>query len=203
MGTKYISWLAPVFGLVLLGGGCVVPGNAPASRGGATSLTLVADERPAISVVMQPSGPSVRSQRTQRTIVPGIDIFPDGRCLVRRLDGTEQEKSIGTAGVREMVAFFDEKGLFFLSDEAIEKRLEAMDVPQIQVDRSGPSVFHKLRESAPVNYRTGLQVRLEGQTILLARWDLDLEIHWFPQLRELRVIRACVDKVFAVADEKW
>ena len=203
MATKLLSWLAPAVGLAILSAGCVAPGLAPASRGGATSLTLAADHRPAISVVMQPAGPAVRSKLTQRTLVPGIDIFPDGRCFVRRLDGTELAKNLGPADVRELVAFFDAQGLFFLSNDALEKRLEEMDVPQIQVDRKGPSVLYKLREAAPVNYRTGLQVRLEGQTILLARWDLDLELRWFPQVRELRVIRACVDKVFAVTDEQW
>ena len=202
MSKILVRMLAGV-GLAVLWSGCASRPLAPLQGGTPTSLTLANDHRPAISVVLQPAQQPVRSQKSGRTIVPGIDIFPDGHCFVRRLDGTETEKNIGVVGVRELVAFLDEQGFFFLSNDKLAARLEEADVPQISVDRHGPAVFYKLREATPVNYRTALQVRLTGGTVLVSRWDLDLERHWFPQMRELHVLRACVDKVFAAAGEKW
>lgn len=203
MTSKLLLRFAPPAALAVLWAGCTAPNLAPTQREQPTSLTLANDHRPAISVALQPAGRPVMSQESRLAIVPGIDIFPDGRCLVRRPDGSEQRKDIGRARVRELVEFFDDRGLFFLTNDALDARLSEADVPQINVDRGGASVLYKLREAAPVNYRTGLQVRLEGMTVLLSRWDLDLELRWFPQVRELHIIRACVDKVFEAADEKW
>src|SRR6267143_614379 len=54
-------------------------------------VAQTASPQPVISVEEEPTMIQVTSQRSGQVITPGIDIFADGRCLVRRFDGQELE----------------------------------------------------------------------------------------------------------------
>src|SRR6266850_1951744 len=63
--------------------------------------------QPVISVEEEPTMIQVTSQRSGRVITPGIDIFADGRCLVRRFDGQELEKRLRVGKVRSLLQVFE------------------------------------------------------------------------------------------------
>src|SRR6266516_38874 len=79
-------------------------------------VTKATSTQPVVSVKERPTMIRVISRRSGMEITPGIDIFADGRCVVRTFRGEELERKLEPSDVRRLLKFFDRQGLFSISD---------------------------------------------------------------------------------------
>ena len=96
--------------LTLAVAGCRAP--APTQIAKVEYPVLGGDTNALISVYERPTMFRVVSKTSGRDIVPGIDIYVDGQCSVRRFDGTELQKRIKPSELSALLGFFDESGFF-------------------------------------------------------------------------------------------
>lgn len=87
----------------------------------ALPFPLVADGKPAITVHLEPTYINVTSRKTGAYIIPGVEIYSGGGCVIRDFDGTELERRISQQQLAELLRFFDAERIFGLTDRAVDE----------------------------------------------------------------------------------
>lgn len=154
---------------------------------------MTGDSNAVISVSERPTMIRVVSKTSGRDIIPGIDIYADGRCLIRRFDGTEPEKRLTPSELSELLRFLDQSGFFGLSEVQIESKVEAT--------QHLPSGGIRVRSVIDANY-TSVFARTISKTNRIERYALDFELEWYPEIAELRVMRDAFRRVHEIVGEK-
>ena len=138
----------------------------------------------------------VTSRRSGQEITPGIDIFADGRCLVRRFDGQELEKRLHVGEVRSLLQFFESQGLFSISDASIERAIDR-ELEPMQI--GGVRVGSRSRVLASDASYTRISARTGSKSVRISRYALASELEHYQSVTGLRTVQTCVQRVYDVA----
>ena len=177
--------------LTLAVAGCRAP--APTQIAKVEYPVLGGDTNALISVYERPTMFRVVSKTSGRDIVPGIDIYVDGQCSVRRFDGTELQKRIKPSELSALLSFFDESGFFRLSALQMDSKVEAAHrLP------SGGIHGHSVTDSSYI----GVFARTQSKTNHIERYALDHELEWYPDIAELKLLGDVFRRVHEVVGEK-
>jgi hypothetical protein len=158
------------------------------SESAALPYQLVADGKPAITVQLESTYIYVTSRNTGAKIIPGIEIFAGGGCIIRDFEGTELERRISQQQLADLLRFFEAERIFGLSDRAVDEAAAR------NAKGSGTFRTHQIN--------TRLIIRQPNILTYLSRYDLTNEIKSHPNCRELQAIQRCVDKVYEIVGAK-
>lgn len=158
---------------------------APVGYNDDTPVTPATATEPVITVEERPTMIRVTSKQSGKTIIPGVDIFADGRCVIRTFRGEENERKLQPSDVRGLLDYFDRQGLFSISDESIKRAIT-------------DHYFGQGGGAIDANH-TRIAVRTATIQMEVSRNALDREIERYPAVGELRKIQNCVDKVYEIA----
>lgn len=153
-----------------------------------------------ISVEEEPTFIRVLSQRTGKEITPGIDIFADGRCLVRKFDGTEFEKRLRPDDVHGLLQFFERQGLFNISQASIERAIDGAneivwkELPDGSFQGTSPA-----RSWTTHMNHTRIGAVSDSTNVWISRYDLAGEVGQYSTVAELQTVSRCVERVYEVA----
>lgn len=127
----------------------------------------------------------VRSKLTGQPMSPGIEIYSDGATIIKRRDGTQLARRIDIKAVQELLAFFQQQGLFKLSTEIVDK--------EITIPKPIP---------APTdNPTTTLFASTDAQKISISRNALGFFVGRFPESQGLQTINRCIAKLYEITGE--
>ncbi len=157
--------------------GCRAPLPKRAER--AAGPVIAADTNLVIALSERPTHGLILSEATGELITPGIDVYANGRCIIRNLGGAETEKQISSAEVTKLLQAIDRSGFFELSSAALDARVKAL-----QVGRGIKGANH-----------TAVFARVASKTNRIERYALDWELEWYPEMLELGVLRDVVMSV--------
>jgi len=151
---------------------------------------LIADGQPAISVQLDLTGRRIISPQTGVDMIPGVDIYADGLCTIRRFDGTEAQRRISQCQIAALVRFFETERVLGLTDAAIEQAISS-------------DIRHQLEQSNSVSMvgsthqiRTQLVIRQPTLLTQVSRYGLSDEIKSHPSAWELVAVERCVGKIY-------
>jgi hypothetical protein len=158
--------------------------------------------QPVISVEEQPTMIRVVSRGSGREITPGIDIFADGRCVVRRFDGQELERRLRADEVRSLLQFFEPEGLFSISDASIEHAIDRELEPiRTELPGGGVRISSRGRVLVTDSNHTRIFARTDSESVRISRYALDSELEHYRTVTELRTVQRCVQRVYDVAGQ--
>lgn len=164
----------------------------------------VSADQPVISVEERLVIPPVTSRRSGRSMNPGIDIFADGRCAIRKFNGSELEKRLSPANVRGLLEFFENEGLFSVSNASIERAIDRALTPATEKSSDGNlRVPIRLRAKISDCTETFISARNGAGSVQISRYALCFEVTEYPTVAELRTVQKCVDRVYDIVGRIW
>jgi hypothetical protein len=156
--------------------------------------------QPVISVAERSTMIRVVSQRSGAEITPGIDIFADGRCMVRTFRGEEVERRLPPSAVSGLLDFFDRQGLFSISDASIERAIDReLEPVRTELADGGVSVSTRGRVLVVDSSHTRIAARSPTKKVEISRYALHAELEHYRTVTELRTVQRCVERVYEVA----
>jgi hypothetical protein len=93
------------------------------------AVTSPGKEGSIVSVSSEPTGLTVKSQRSGKKIIPGIDIYSDGTVLVRRYDGSEASKHIDRTAVETLLRSLDRTRFYKISEDSFNTEVDSSHRP--------------------------------------------------------------------------
>lgn len=167
-----------------------------------TGSRVPAAENPAISIQEWPTITRVYSKSSGAELLPGVELYNDGRCVLRTFRGEEIHKSFHRAAVVRLLKLWKRQGLFSISSDAIEKaksterqrRTVVTDLPDGSFSIETPPI----RTTPTDMVQMRITARTETETVLLSVNGLLWQIESFPAIREYRTMRRCVNEVYKV-----
>jgi hypothetical protein len=100
----------------------------------AVALPLVleisaAKESPVISLSSEPTGLTVKSKSGEQ-IIPGIDIYSDGRVAIRRYDGSEATKRLAKDAIQKLLDRLERTRFYNITEESFDAEFYASQRPR-------------------------------------------------------------------------
>jgi hypothetical protein len=166
--------------------------HAPVIETHATEAVISVEERNTIFRVISP--------QSGKEITPGVDIYADGRCVVRTSDGQEFEKKLQSADIRRLLKFFDHQGLFSISDESIERAIDR-ELEPVRTELPGGGVMVSTRGRVCVVDAsfTRIAARTPAKEVDIWRYALKVELDEYRTVTELRTVQRCIERVYDIA----
>jgi hypothetical protein len=93
------------------------------------AVTAPAKERSVVSVSSEPTGLTVKSQRSGKKMIPGIDIYSDGTVLVRRYDGSEATKHIDRTAVETLLQSLERTRFDKITEDSFNAEVDSSHRP--------------------------------------------------------------------------
>jgi hypothetical protein len=93
------------------------------------AFTSSAKEGLVVSVSSTPTGLTVKSQKSGKKIIPGVDIYSDGTVLVRRYDGSEATKHIDRTAVETLVRSLDRTRFYKITEDSFNTEINSSQRP--------------------------------------------------------------------------
>jgi hypothetical protein len=150
---------------------------------------LESDTNAVISLREMPTSLQVVSEKSGKTIFPGIDIYADGRCSIRRWNGTEFEHQISKETLAELLRKLQESGFFGLSTAEIDEALRREESRQGRM---------RSRGHQPV---TKVVARTLTRTNSVEQYGIDWKLKTYPQVKEVGAFFDCMRHIHEAAGE--
>jgi hypothetical protein len=93
------------------------------------AATSSAKERSVVSVSSEPTGLTVKSQRSGKKIIPGIDIYSDGTVLIRRYDGSEATKHIDASAIETLLQSLNRTRFYKITENSFNTEVNSSQPP--------------------------------------------------------------------------
>src|SRR5258707_5167007 len=93
------------------------------------AATSSAEERSVASVSSEPTGLTVKSQKSGKKIIPGIDIYSDGTVLIRRYDGSEATKHIDKTAVETLLQSLIRTRFYKITEDSFNTEVNSSHPP--------------------------------------------------------------------------
>ena len=188
------QWRVSRIALLLLLVTVVLAGctSAPVARAPGDELVVSFEERPTMYRII--------SKRTGAIIIPGVDIFASGRCLLRTVDGEELERRLSPGDVQSLLKFLDGQGLFDISNESIERAIDRevnpvlVELPNGEFSVSGTGPVCVVDAS-----RSRIVAHMGSKRVDISRYALGVEVEHYRAVTELRTVQNCIKKVCEVS----
>ena len=137
------------------------------------------------------------------TIIPGVDMYDDGRCIIRTFDGREFQKTITNDKVRDLLAYLERHGVFGISRAAIDQSIDRLHEPTTNLLADGTmSISWPMRAFVSDAGFTELTVRTGTNSLTIGREALYFEAKHYPQVLELRALTNFVHKIYETVGER-
>lgn len=142
----------------------------------------------------------ILAKNSGEVIVPGVDIFSDGRCIVRNFDGEVIEKKLSASKVRDLMDFFSREGLFDISTASIDRAIDRELQPIVtELPGGGSMTSSRGRVLVVDGSVTCLAVRTLAKQVEISRHALSCELKEYQTVVELRAVDRCIKRVYQVA----
>ena len=82
-----------------------------------------------MSVSSNPTGLTVKSQRSGKKIIPGIDIYSEGTVLNRRYDGSEATKRIDKTAVETLLQSLNRTRFYKITEDSFNAEVNSSHSP--------------------------------------------------------------------------
>ena len=142
----------------------------------------------------------ILSQHSGQQITPGVEIFADGRCIVRNFQGEEFKKRLHASEVDKLLMFFEREQFFSLSDASIKHAIDR-ELEPVYTELTDGEAWMSIRGPVIVidsNY-TKIAARTHSKSVEISQYALDSELDCHPTVTELRTLKRCIDRVYEVA----
>lgn len=175
----------------------VSPTNATPAQAAIPIPVISASQYGAMSRIT-PKKPSILRDRV---FIPGVEIFADGRCYVKTQAGDEFDRRITPDEVESLLHYFQEQGLFSLSDPKISEIIEKyVSTPTIvDLPGGGQTVTYPGRHFFHDGIRDSISVRTEALSFAVRGRPLLYELEAYPSIAELRTLHECIKRVYDAA----
>jgi hypothetical protein len=153
--------------------------------GGAVTAAEPAGAALVVSVGESPNIFAQRSKTTGETVTPGIEIYADGTTIIRSSDGEHSAKRIDVQRLAELLAYFREQRLFYLTEQKLtEAMVKARGLP------------------APTDQTTTiLFATADKQKVSLKVYAFPLVVENHPQVEDLQIMKRCIAKIYEITGE--
>jgi hypothetical protein len=155
------------------------------------AVSAPAKERPVVSVSSEPTGLTVKSQKSGKKIVPGIDIYSDGRVIVRRYDGSEASKHIDKTAVETLLQSLDSLRFYKISEKSFDA----------EVNKSNPpgEVERIVITDCPIWRIRTRDAGVIHSTKFYGLWEM---AKYYPNIKELETLKDAILMVYLAVGEK-
>ena len=158
---------------------------------GLCALSSDAKEQPIISASSEPTGLTVESQKTGKKIIPGIDMYSDGRVAIRRYDGSEATKHIDPEAVRHLAASVARTKFYEITEDSFNAELARAE--------KGGVTERIVITDCPI---WGLRTHINGVTRSTKYYGLWEMSEHYPRNRQLKTLKDAILQVYAAVGEK-
>jgi len=155
------------------------------------AITSWAKEGSVVSVSSEPTGLTVKSQKSGKKIIPGVDIYSDGKVIVRRYDGSEATKHIDKPAVEKLLRSLDSTKFYKVTEESFDAEVNKSNPPG-EVERIvvTDSVVWRIRtRNAGVTHSTKFY----------GLWEM---AEHYPNIEQLKTLRGAILMVYSAVGEK-
>jgi hypothetical protein len=131
----------------------------------------------------------VTSKKTGATIDPGIDIYADGRCSIRRWDGTEIEHMVSKETIGELLRNLHQSEFFEMTTAELDEAISR------EQSREGTMRF--ITDQAV----TRIVARTPTRTNSVEQYAIDWKLRTYPKVEELGAFFECMRHIHKAAEE--
>jgi len=162
---------------------------------GLTAMLLAAStpvkERLVVRVSSEPTGLTVKSQKSGKKIIPGVDIYSDGTVIVRRYDGSEGIKHIDKRAVETLLKSLDSTRFYKVTEESFDA----------EVNKSNPpgEIERIVVTDCPVWRIRTRNAGVTHSTKFYGLWEM---AEHYPNIEQLKVLKDAILMVYSAAGEK-
>lgn len=150
-----------------------------------------AKERSVVSVSSEPTGLTVKSQRSGKKIIPGIDIYSDGTVLVRRYDGSEAIMHLDRAAVDTLLQSLDRTRFYKITEDSFHAEVD-------KSHRSG-EVERIVMTDCPIWTIRTRNAGVTRSTKFYGLWDM---AEHYPHIKQLNTLKDAFLMVYSAVGEK-
>lgn len=162
---------------------------------GLLTLTSAAAQQPVISISSEPTGLTVESQKTGKKMIPGIDIYSDGRVAVRRYAGSQSVKRIDGKTVEQLYQELLKSKFYRVTEDSFHAELDAAH-PAGTTERTTERIAIT---DCPI-WSLRIQRRdAVRSTKFYGLWDM---AEYYPRNKQLKILRDAILRVYAAVGEK-
>ncbi|HEY1170714.1 MAG TPA: hypothetical protein VGH19_05030 [Verrucomicrobiae bacterium] len=166
---------------------------------------------PIISVANESTYMLAISKKSGKRIIPGYDIFADGKCSLRSSEGDEFTLKLPPEEVTGLVSFSKEQGFFSISNESLEKAsypITSIDLQLVTNEISGVVSVEVIGATSTYSMETHanqVTVSIQDGTVKnsISRYNLHKEIKHYTNLTQFQIIGRCVDKIDETVLTTW
>jgi hypothetical protein len=155
------------------------------------AITSCAKEGSVVSVSSEPTGLTVKSQKSGRKIIPGIDIYSDGRVLVRRYDGSEATKHIDRTAVETLLRSLDDTRFYKITEDSFNTEVNKANPPG-EVERI-------VVTDCPVWRIRTRNAGVTHSTKFYGLWEM---AEHYPNIEQLKTLKGAILMVYSAVGEK-
>jgi hypothetical protein len=162
---------------------------------GLTTMLLVAStpatERLVVRVSSEPTGLTVKSQKSGKKIIPGVDIYSDGKVIVRRYDGSEATKHIDKPAIEKLLRSLDSTKFYKVTEESFDGEVNKSNPPG-EVERI------VVTDSVVWCIRTR-NAGVTHSTKFYGLWEM---AEHYPNIEQLKTLKDAILMVYSAVGEK-
>jgi len=141
----------------------------------------------------------VISRESGRDITPGVEVFADGSCRIKTVEGDEYTTKLERSTVRGLLSFLEREGLFSISDESIERAIDRELQPvRTELPGGGVSFTSRGRVFVTDSAHARISARAGTNSVRISRYALESEIEHYRTVTELRTVQRCIQRVYDV-----
>jgi hypothetical protein len=155
------------------------------------AVTSPAKERPVVSVSSKPTGLTIKSQKSVKKMIPGIDIYSDGTVLVRRYDGSEATKHIDSTAVETLLQSLDQTRFYKITKKSFNAELDSSHRPG-EVERI-------IITDCPIWTIRTRHAGITRSTKFYGLWEM---AEHYPHIKQLKTLKDAFLAVYSAVGEK-
>jgi len=168
------------------------------------------EPKPVITVAYESSMMYTVSKENGKRILPGCDIFADGRCFLRSVDGDEITMRLPQGEVDDLLKFCEKQGFFSTSNKSLETSTKPQHYLLVTNDASGlPSIVTIEVPLVTVGNpawvtdgtTTSIAIRCGASSNSISRYELDSEIAHYSSVPEFQIVGRCIERVKATVEK--
>ena len=150
-----------------------------------------AKERSVVSVSSEPTGLTVKSQRSGKKIILGIDIYSDGTVLIRRYDGSEATKHIDKTAVETLLQSLNRTRFYKITEDSFNTEVNSSHPPG-EVERI-------VITDCPIWTIHTRNAGVMRSTKFYGLWEM---AEHYPQIKQLKTLKDAFLMVYSAVGEE-
>jgi hypothetical protein len=177
---------------------------------GCRSTSTSSKTSPVISITYEFAFVYTDIQKSDQRIVPGYDLFTNGKCLLRTSESNEITFNLSPEEVADLVSFCRKQGFFSISNESLEKAIPPMTFRWVTNELSDSTTTIEFIVSDPKNpalekHGDLVTVTIQDGTVKnsISRYNLHKETKHYTNLPQFQIIGRCMSKIDETVMKTW